>query len=527
MERQRFDSHQEHPPAWISGYHLVYIQEGEGIMRVDGDPLLLKSGKVVLLKPDCCIEMEVRSGKPLFLYDFSFTYTMISDKPRQAEKVALSTGHHMLSAKAAVQLSLLLEQLEQRQGIEEPLAQWKQSILFQECMHLVLSDPVSSEETGGTREAIEKVLLYLQEHYRGDISLKEVAHMHGISASNFSGVFKKHVGLNPLDYVTQLRIAQAQRKLKASQPIELVAREVGFKDPLYFSRIFKRTVGVTPSIYRKHRHTDKIITLLPHLNDYLLALEVKPFATLPYGGNDHINGYLPYLARELQETKLTGSWNKPDMDELVEAQPGLILGSNWFPINLETVKKIAPTIPIILRDDWQSLLLDFARFFGKGDEWKLWMRRYEQKVMQAKSLLSLSHSSRESVMILTVTCSEYRVYGGRRQLGKVLYEDLQLTPPAGITTKAHYVCVNLEQIQAMNPDHIFLTTNNSNPSKEQIKNLKETKAWSSLRAVQKNQVYEVESWLNGHAPIKHSLSIDVAIDHLAANRQKPWEAIGM
>ncbi|MDH6353265.1 MULTISPECIES: ABC transporter substrate-binding protein [Brevibacillus] len=109
----------------------------------------------------------------------------------------------------------------------------------------------------------------------------------------------------------------------------------------------------------------------------------------------------------------------------------------------------------------------------------------------------------------------------------MLYEDLRLTPPPGIKTKTHYVCVTLEQLQAMNPDHIFLSTNNSNPSKEQIQTLQQTKAWSSLRAVQKNQVYEVESWLNGHAPIKHSLSVDVAISHLAARQQPQWEAIVM
>ncbi|MDR5002754.1 helix-turn-helix domain-containing protein [Brevibacillus parabrevis] len=465
MERQPYDSLQEHPPAWISGYHLVYVHEGEGILRIDGDPLLLKPGKIVLLAPDCCVEIEVRSGKTLFLYDFAFTYTVTNDKSLLSEKLVLSSGHHALSAKAAARFTQLLEQLEQLQGTAEPLAKWKQSILFQELMYLVVSDPVTSEETGGTREAIEKVLLYLHEHYRDDISLKEVAHMHGISASNFSGVFKKHVGLKPLDYVTQLRMAQAQRKLRASQPIELVASQVGFKDPLYFSRIFKRTMGVSPSVYRKDSHADKIVTLLPHLNDYLLALEVKPFATLPYAGNDQVDGYLPYLARELRQTRLTGSWNKPDMDELAEAQPGLILGSNWFQINLESVKKIAPTIPIILRNDWQSLLLELARFFGKGEEGKHWMRRYEQKISQAKSLLALSDSVDESIMILTVTSNEYRVYGGKRQFGKVLYEDLRLTPPPGITTKTHYVCVTLEQLQAMNPDHIFLSTNNSNPSK--------------------------------------------------------------
>lgn len=523
VERQQYGLQQEHPPVWKDGHHLLYVQEGEGILRVDGDPLLLKPGKIVLLAPDCCVEVEGRSCKPLSLYDFSFTYTVASDTPAQSKKAkaVFSPGHHALSAQAAARFAQLLEQMEQLAETEEPLAKWKQSILFQEIMYLAASDPLTTEETGGTREAIEKVLLYVQQHYQEDISLKEVAQMHGISASNFSSVFKKHVGLNPLDYVTQLRMAQAQRKLKASQPIELVARQVGFKDPLYFSRIFKRTVGVTPSAYRKQSQTDKIVTLLPHLNDYLLALGVKPFATLPYGGNDQVDGYLPYLARELSETKLTGSWNKPDMDELAEAQPGLILGSNWFHINLESVKKIAPTIPIILRDDWQSLLLELASFFGKGKEGKHWMRRYEQKVNQAKALLSLSKARDESVMILTVTCNEYRVYGGRRQLGKVLYEDLRLTPPAGISTKTHYVCVTLEQIQAMNPDHIFLSTNNSNPSKEQIKALQATKAWSGLRAVQKHQVYEVESWLNGHAPIKHSLSIDVAISHLAESKQ--WE----
>ena len=66
-------------------------------------------------------------------------------------------------------------------------------------------------------------------------------------------MFIKHLGLSPNDYLTQYRINRACSLLRNSKlTISNIANSVGYDDPLYFSRVFKKVKGVSPSIYLKN-----------------------------------------------------------------------------------------------------------------------------------------------------------------------------------------------------------------------------------------------------------------------------------
>lgn len=105
--------------------------------------------------------------------------------------------------------------------------------------------------------AIKIVKRYIRENYKEDISLSSAAEKANISAVYLSRLFKKEEGINFLDYLNQYRLDEAKKLLKDVQYNILdVAEEAGFKDTRYFSKIFKRNVGITPSEYRR-RHLGK------------------------------------------------------------------------------------------------------------------------------------------------------------------------------------------------------------------------------------------------------------------------------
>ena len=73
-----------------------------------------------------------------------------------------------------------------------------------------------------------------------------------LSPVYFSGMFKREVGQNFSEYVTDYRIKKAKDLLKRSNlSILEISDAVGFKDPKYFSKIFKKAAGITPAEYRK------------------------------------------------------------------------------------------------------------------------------------------------------------------------------------------------------------------------------------------------------------------------------------
>jgi two-component system response regulator YesN len=93
---------------------------------------------------------------------------------------------------------------------------------------------------------------YLEAHYTEEISLEDVAEYVNISPQYFSKLIKKHTGFNFIDWLSMLRVNKAKELLTNSNlTVKEVCYMVGYKDPNYFSRIFKKKIGLTPSEYIK------------------------------------------------------------------------------------------------------------------------------------------------------------------------------------------------------------------------------------------------------------------------------------
>ena len=81
--------------------------------------------------------------------------------------------------------------------------------------------------------------------------LVELAERLGLSPSRFAHRFKQQTGYAPIDYLTRMRIQRAcQLLISTSQPVQAVAQQLGYTDPYYFSRVFRRIMGIPPSSYR-------------------------------------------------------------------------------------------------------------------------------------------------------------------------------------------------------------------------------------------------------------------------------------
>ncbi|MFT4105601.1 MAG: AraC family transcriptional regulator [Lacrimispora sp.] len=100
---------------------------------------------------------------------------------------------------------------------------------------------------------LEKALTYMKTEYQSPVTINEIASFAGISSSHLYRLFMKEYSVAPLKYLTQFRIQCACNMLieNMSLPVSVIAYSVGFNDPLYFSRSFRKAIGVSPSEYRK------------------------------------------------------------------------------------------------------------------------------------------------------------------------------------------------------------------------------------------------------------------------------------
>ena len=94
---------------------------------------------------------------------------------------------------------------------------------------------------------------YLAQHFSNpNLMLRDVAEYVGMSDSRFSAVFAQQMGITFTEYLTALRIGKAKELLSATEMrASRIAQEVGYNDPHYFSYLFRKQTGVTPSDYRR------------------------------------------------------------------------------------------------------------------------------------------------------------------------------------------------------------------------------------------------------------------------------------
>ena len=134
------------------------------------------------------------------------------------------------------------------------LKPWKEERLC-ELINTAIENVRSMQKTDSIVHSQKDVIKdYIDRNYKKDISAKDVAGILGYSDVYFSKVFKQLFDDNFINYLTKVRIDRAKVLLKdVSFNIKEVGKSVGYADSNYFTKVFKRSIGMSPSEYRsKH-----------------------------------------------------------------------------------------------------------------------------------------------------------------------------------------------------------------------------------------------------------------------------------
>ena len=101
------------------------------------------------------------------------------------------------------------------------------------------------------KDIVEQAIHYMRENIENRITMAEVLRYVGYSQSHFSTVFKKKTGMSPLSYFNRLKVEHACKLLKTTDlKVNMICYKVGIEDPLYFSRLFSKVMGMSPTDYR-------------------------------------------------------------------------------------------------------------------------------------------------------------------------------------------------------------------------------------------------------------------------------------
>ena len=115
---------------------------------------------------------------------------------------------------------------------------------------------IQGKRSEKSNRIIEMAKNYIKSNYNKDISLEDVSRVVNISPYYFSKIFKEDTGENFIEYLTCIRIDRAKELLETTEySMKEICAQIGYADPNYFSRSFKKNVGVTPTEYKEGRKT--------------------------------------------------------------------------------------------------------------------------------------------------------------------------------------------------------------------------------------------------------------------------------
>lgn len=124
--------------------------------------------------------------------------------------------------------------------------------LLDEVLELVFADCLHSS-IRTNQQLIKEVVSYIHNSYDKDITLKVLADYSGKKEEQLSYLFYKYMKIRPINYLIKYRLEQAIKLLKEEDyTVQEIASLVGYSDPLYFSRLFKKHVGYSPSQVRNN-----------------------------------------------------------------------------------------------------------------------------------------------------------------------------------------------------------------------------------------------------------------------------------
>ena len=111
---------------------------------------------------------------------------------------------------------------------------------------------VENETSSSNERMIDSVIAEIREHYTEDIQLTTLAAKYAVSSGRLSTMIKDELQMNFSDYIAQLRIQRAKELLEdETMSIQEIAEIVGYNDYFYFTKVFKKVQGISPSKYRK------------------------------------------------------------------------------------------------------------------------------------------------------------------------------------------------------------------------------------------------------------------------------------
>jgi AraC-like DNA-binding protein len=242
-------------PQVLDYFLLHHVLGGKGTFHCMGKTYKLEAGDSFFIFPGELIRYTADEHEPWIYRWVGFRGTRAAELLNQ---LGISQFHCAAKPSNHRRAGVYLARIERALMSNEPGA----GLRAEGLMRMLLSEyagdkPWGTEQQNRKRpieQQIERSIRWLSLQYAQPVSIEQMAQALGYNRTHLSRMFKRYTGMSPMNYLLKIRMEKAKLLLKENLTIEQVASSVGFSDPLYFSKQFKKWCGQSPSEYRNNEH---------------------------------------------------------------------------------------------------------------------------------------------------------------------------------------------------------------------------------------------------------------------------------
>ena len=240
-----------HRPRGRVDFQLLYVAAGKGHFYFNGKEHIVPAGNMVLYRPREEQRYYYYGADHTEVYWVHFTGNNVTNILRQ---YGFKDGEHIVHSGTSLEYSHIFQQMISE--LKECRPHFENACIYR--LHLLfillsrLGEKKVRRKTPHMAGQMHAAVNYFHENYCKPISISDYARDLGLSVSWFTRSFREYTGTSPAQYLISLRISAAQSLLeKTDHNVTEIAELVGYDNPLYFSRLFHKQTGMSPSDFRR------------------------------------------------------------------------------------------------------------------------------------------------------------------------------------------------------------------------------------------------------------------------------------
>ncbi|MFD0589255.1 helix-turn-helix domain-containing protein [Paenibacillus sp. GCM10027627] len=470
--------------------HLLFVASGKGTLEI-GDNIYPVEPLQLYFLPEELPLQGMLFGHHIQYYIVGFQTISLTKQGNQwigeqsdEQPLALQAG--WIELKDPVLIHSDVKNLHEYNLL--PDSRYHSNLMFQKLLlqiHHQKSAPLQSYPDKAPKwNGIEESIRYMQTNLNKKMNRDTLAAIAKLTPSSYCRSFKKAKGVAPMDYLSHLRVEQAKKLLSTGMSCKQAAYRLGFVSEYYFSRVFKKTTGLPPTLYMKREHSRIAVASRFGIHLNLESIGVEPVVVIDCYHH-------PGIEQEDYNRRLMSQ-----LEELKTAQPDFIIGDYSHSPFYEAFKKIAPTVLLEYDLDWLVPHRKIAELVGREKEAQKVIEDLDKRLAKAKREIRGAYKDKQITVMQIMNDHIYLQGLKHHPLNHLLYKELGLQP--GTHVPRHKMRLELypTQLPQLEADHLWIRLYSDTADVMQtLKRMQEQPSWNNIFAVKDNQVHYINNWL--------------------------------